>query len=190
MSKKKKRKASASPERPETPDSPDYVPSPDEEPDDPTPQEESIDRFTNYLGAFLAANAVRVRNAYDSHRGWEAWLHVELFLYIMGQDPAADIEREPHAYPGAGAQLRADYLFEGITVEIKAEREAQSAATFATGVATDAGKLEQLDEGEYAIVIGVCISPGAHVALAGAVEVVMTAQGGGQMVYYGYTSSS
>jgi hypothetical protein len=150
---------------------------------------QSAERFIGYFRGYLGANVVRVDAAYDSGSGWEQWLHVELFTYIRQQDTHADITREPNAYPGRDAGLRADFLFEGTTVEIKAETERQTAQQFANGVGRDAAKVERLDEGT-ALVVGVCLTGQSRDELQRVVDLMGQVSAGGQTIHYGYTAST
>jgi hypothetical protein len=149
----------------------------------------AAEAFVGHLRGYLAANAQRVDAAYHSGSGWEQWLHVELFRYITQPDPHADIQREPHAYPGDGAGLRADFLFQGATVEIKAETESETAAHFANGVGRDAAKVEGLDDGS-ALVLGVCLTQQSYDELRRVVDLTGQVVAAGGTVFYGYTAST
>ncbi len=153
----------------------------------PSGSREAAEAFVRHLSGWLRANADRVRLAYESGSGWEVWLHVELFLYIKEQSPAADISRETGGYKEG---LRADYFFEGVTVEIKTEGENQTGKAFANGVWKDMGKVESLSSGDYALVIGVCCTDAARDEL----QDLTTSQlppftKNGQTVYYGWSAT-
>ena len=151
--------------------------------------QDSWDKFHGYLRAWLGNNAARVDGAYDSGSGWEGWLQVELLLHVKQQPDAGDIEREPHVYPGSHALDRADFVFEGVTIEIKAETEQESPGHFATRVNDDTSKLENLHDDEPAVAIGVCLTRESYAALEGVVENRGQITNGGVTVYYGFTAS-
>jgi hypothetical protein len=147
---------------------------------------EAVESFVRLVNGYLVANADRVRMAYDSGSGWEIWLHVELFMYIRQQLPNANIRREARVYPTYGP--RADFNFEGVTVEVKTEGETQKGETFANGVFEDMGKIEEQDN--YALVIGICCTRAAAQQLGD----LTTAQLppitlNGQTVYFGWEAS-
>lgn len=118
---------------------------------------EAVAAFVKHLTGWLRGNADRVRLAYESHSGWEVWLHVELFLYIRAQAPQVDITRETGGYTG---DLRPDFFFEGVTVEIKTEGEKQTGEAFAKAVYRDMGKVES--QSGHALVVGVCCTDAAR----------------------------
>jgi hypothetical protein len=147
---------------------------------------DAVASFVRLVNGYLAANADRVRMAYDSGSGWEIWLHVELFVYVKQQLPGANIKREARVYPRNGP--RADFNFEGVTVEVKTEGEAQTGASFADGVYKDMGKIEEQDN--YALVIGICCTPAAARQLGDLTTAQLPAiVVNGQTVYFGWAAS-
>jgi hypothetical protein len=154
-----------------------------------SPAELAITTFLGYLRGFLGANANRVNAAYDSGAGWEIWLHVELYQYIVAQRGNDNgIVREPNAYPHQG-RLRADFTIAWgcppIPIEIKCETERESAAAFGGRVNSDLTKVESLNS--PALVVAVALTVDSRDQMQS--ENVETITVGNVRVYLGIEST-
>ena len=178
-------------------DSGEYVPADESSESSSEESQEAVQvafvaaRFVGHLQQWLNGNVARVRAAYDSGSGWEVWLHVELYTHISPLVAANDIVREPTGnYPGKGSGLRGDFLFQGMTVEIKAQTRRQSAATFVAGIKVDLNKIETLKGGAPGLVIGICMTQEAYDLMNMPVGQRGSASAGGTAVWYVHEDSS
>jgi len=104
-----------------------------------------ISDFKHLLETWLATNHDRVDGAYESGKGWEIWLHVELHLAVKAHDSKADIERE---LPGYGTpSMRADLALNSnvdtvptCVIEIKTELKSEAGNVFWQRVGKDVDK--------------------------------------------------
>lgn len=135
-----------------------------------------IPDFKHLLETWLAVNHDRVDCAYESGKGWEIWLHVELYLAVKAHDPNADIERER---PGYGtSSLRADLVLNSnvdaqptCVIEIKTELKNEAGNVFWQRVGKDVDKGMDISsklkkQGATPLAVAILISKGAWEASA------------------------